>query len=140
MSRNKPVEITAFKGHSERVISVVFSPNGQLIASTSYDNTVKLWNPRTSQIICTFPVQTADEDHNEEYKLWIETSSKPSFSQDGTILTLGNGYNALIAWKVDTGEVVKKYGDAIALHQEQLLVLTVLTSLMRLLTLLQLVI
>lgn len=107
-NRKNLVAITTFKGHSERVTSVVFSPNGQLIASASYDNTVKLWNPRTSQVIRTFPVQTTDENHNQEYKLWIEASSKLSFSQDGKVLTLGNGYNALIAWQVDTGKVVKK--------------------------------
>ena len=108
MSRKKPVAVTTFKGHSERVPSVVFSPDGQLIASASYDGTVKLWNPKTSQVIRTFLVPTTDEEHNQEYKLWIEASSKLSFSQDGKFLTLGNGYNALITWQVDTGKVVKK--------------------------------
>jgi len=108
MNRKKPVAIATFKGHSERVTSVAFSPDSQLIASASYDNTVKLWNPRTSQVIRTFSVQTTDEEHNQEYKLWIEASSKLAFSRDGKILTLGNGYNALIAWQVDTGQIVKK--------------------------------
>jgi WD40 repeat protein len=108
MTRKNPIEIATFKGHSERVASVAFSPDSQLIASASYDNTVKLWNPRTSQVIRTFLVQTTDEEHNQEYKLWIEASSKLAFSRDGKILTLGNGYNALIAWQVDTGKIVKK--------------------------------
>ena len=108
MSRKKTRAITTFKEHSERVSSVVFSPDGQLIASASYDETVKLWNPKTSQVIRTFLVPTTDENHNQEYKLWIEASSKLSFSQDGKFLTLGNGYNALITWQVDTGKVVKK--------------------------------
>lgn len=108
MTRKNPVAIAMFKGHSERVTSVAFSPDSQLIASASYDNTVKLWNPRTSQVIRTFPVQTPDEAHNQEYKLWIEASSKLAFSRDGRVLTLGNGYNALIAWQVDTGKVVKE--------------------------------
>ncbi|HIK14178.1 MAG TPA: WD40 repeat domain-containing protein [Leptolyngbyaceae cyanobacterium M33_DOE_097] len=108
MNRKRTVAIATFKGHSERVTSVAFSPDSQLIASASYDNTVKLWNPRTSQVIRTFLVQTTDEEHNQEYNLWVEASSKLAFSRDGKILTLGNGYNALIAWQVDTGQIVKK--------------------------------
>lgn len=108
MTRKIPTTITTFKGHSERVTSVVFSPDGQLIASASYDGTVKLWNPRTGQVVRTFSVQTTDENQNQEYKLWIDISSKLSFSRDGKILTLGNGYNALISWQIDTGKVVKK--------------------------------
>jgi WD40 repeat protein len=37
-------EIQAFKGHSDSVSSVVFSPDGKTIATSSWDNTVKLWN------------------------------------------------------------------------------------------------
>jgi WD40 repeat protein len=37
-------ELQTFKGHSDSVISVVFSPDGKTIATGSDDKTVKLWN------------------------------------------------------------------------------------------------
>ena len=36
-------DIKKFKGHSDLVTSVAFSPNGMHIASASDDRTIKLW-------------------------------------------------------------------------------------------------
>lgn len=107
MSRRVFTMAPIFRGHSERVVSVVFSPDGKLIASASYDNTIKLWDPNTNQIIRTFDVDSIEEDDIVN-KFHIESSAKLSFSRDGKILTIGNGYNALISWQVETGRVVRK--------------------------------
>ncbi|WP_202219614.1 WD40 repeat domain-containing protein [Okeania sp. KiyG1] len=37
--------VRSLSGHEKVVIDVVFSPKGDLLASTSWDNTVKLWKP-----------------------------------------------------------------------------------------------
>ena len=53
---NVPMYVSS--DHSERVfppevLSVAFSPDGNTIASGSDDNSIKLWNPQTGDLIRT---------------------------------------------------------------------------------------
>lgn len=40
-------------GHGYPVVSVTFSPKGDIVASGSWDKTVKLWNPQTGEVVRT---------------------------------------------------------------------------------------
>ena len=46
-------EITTLTGHDNCIISVCFSPNGRLLASGSYDNTIKIWDTVTFKELTT---------------------------------------------------------------------------------------
>ncbi|HKB35824.1 MAG TPA: hypothetical protein VKD72_05175 [Gemmataceae bacterium] len=46
------------KGHASTPLSVVFSPDGKLLASGSSDHTVKVWDAATGQEVATFKEPT----------------------------------------------------------------------------------
>ena len=69
--------IATWKGHTDWLNSVSFSPDGTMLASGSHDNTVKLWDASTLAQVATF-----------EERFWV---GLVSFSPDGTILAINFG-------------------------------------------------
>src|SRR4051812_5429888 len=47
-------------GHTGSVMSVAFSPDGKVLASSSRDKSVRLWNPSTGEVLRTLAGHTAD--------------------------------------------------------------------------------
>jgi WD40 repeat protein len=43
------------QGHQGLIAAVAYSPDGKLVASASYDGTVKLWHPGTGEVSATLP-------------------------------------------------------------------------------------
>lgn len=71
-------EILTLEGHSSEVNDVAFSPDGQLIASASFDRSINLWDVSTGQLILTL------FEHDSQ----VITSV--AFSPDGTLLASGS--------------------------------------------------
>ena len=71
-------ELKLLTRHTGRVESVSFSPDGQTLASGSYDDTIRLWDVVTGETIRTLT------GHRNEV-------NSVSFSSDGAMLASGDG-------------------------------------------------
>jgi WD40 repeat protein len=90
------VEGPAFtlEGHTAKVWSVAFSPDGNLLASGSVDDTLRLWRVREGVLLRTmqghpFPVLCV------------------AFSPDGAILATGSSDSLIRLWRVSNGSLIR---------------------------------
>jgi WD40 repeat protein len=84
-------EKNRLEGHKDRVISVSFSPDGQLIATASEDGTVKLWSRDGSQL------QTLTGHGNDVTSV--------SFSPDGQLIVTASEDNTVKLWSRDGSQL-----------------------------------
>ena len=83
-------------GHTDIVISVEFSPNGNLLATKGRDKTIRLWNPHAGNLIRT-----------------IDTNSRGgiTFNKDGSLLASAEGTTKVVnLWNSETGKLQKTLG------------------------------
>ena len=45
------------RGHADKVLSIALSPNGHVIASASFDGTIRLWDLKTGQTVKELPIK-----------------------------------------------------------------------------------
>ncbi|MDJ0697774.1 WD40 repeat domain-containing protein [Mastigocoleus sp. MO_188.B34] len=81
-------------GHAGIVNFISFNQDGKLLASASFDNTVKLWNAKTGKQIKTFFGHT-DFIH------------AVSFSPDGKLLASASRDSTVKLWNISTGKLIK---------------------------------
>ncbi|KAL6354150.1 hypothetical protein LRP88_12484 [Fusarium phalaenopsidis] len=86
--------LQTLEGHGSSVSSVVFSADGQRLASGSYDRTVKIWDAATGAYVQTL------EGHGDEV-------SSVVFSADGQCLASGSYDNTVKIWDVAIGACVQ---------------------------------
>ena len=85
-------------GHTDKVVAIEFSPDGTRLATASRDDTAKLWDPATGELLRTLSGHVDDLQSIE-------------FSPDGArVLTTSADATAMI-WMVETGKVLATIDD-----------------------------
>jgi WD40 repeat protein len=84
-------DLLTLEGHTAPVITISFSPDRKLLATTSEDKSVKLWDAGTGRELNTFIGHT-------------HFTSRVVFSPDGTRLASGSFDSTVKVWDIQTGQ------------------------------------
>jgi WD40 repeat protein len=85
LSQGQPVR--TLTGHTNLVSSVAFSPDGRLLASGSWDQTIKLWGVASGSLVRTLTGHTDDVN-------------SVAFSPDGRLLASGSWDKTIKLWDI----------------------------------------
>jgi WD40 repeat protein/serine/threonine protein kinase len=85
-------------GHTDKVVAIEFSPDGSRFATASRDDTVKLWDPITGELLRTLPGHAGDVRSVE-------------FSPDSSRVLTTSADSTAAIWMAETGKVLATIDD-----------------------------
>jgi WD40 repeat protein len=94
----KRTEKFTLQGHSNSIVWVGSSPDESLIASSSWDGTVRLWNAHTGALV---RILEGGDGQN-----WAA-----AWSSNGALLAAGNGEGKVRIWEVASGMLLHTFAD-----------------------------
>ena len=99
-----------YQGHSAWVSAVAWSPDGQQIASGSWDKTVQVWDAATGRTILTYNGHTQTVKAVAWNPFW-ETGTLPGEQVilDGIYIASGSWDNTVHVWQAATGDDLPHY-------------------------------
>jgi WD40 repeat protein len=94
--------------HCDEVLAVSFSPNGEMIATASKDQTVKLWN-RDGKLLTTLIDNSLTEKDCETFKQVSHCDEvwDVSFSPNGEMIATASRDKTVKLWQRDDGKLIR---------------------------------
>ena len=89
--------VSQIKGHKDTLYDACLSPDGELLATCSYDREINLWKVATGKL-----VRTLTGHNGAVYEL--------AFSKDGSVLASASADSTVKLWSVKTGERLDTLG------------------------------
>ncbi len=92
--------VPRFRGHTDEVWSVAFSPDGRLVAAGAYNGTIIVWDVASGkQVCCCAADRTRADGH-------FRTVAAVAFAPDGKRLVSGGYDQSVRIWDVASGQQV----------------------------------
>lgn len=134
-------EVQVLSGHTKAVTSVEIAPDNRILASGSYDTTIKLWDLQTGKLLRTLTGHSnvviklaiapdnrtlASASSDKTIKLWDMQTGKllrtitghsdivrsVAFSPDGQTLASGSDDKTIKIWNVNNGQLLRSFADS----------------------------